>query len=355
VTDQFIVDQNVQHVDTFQTKWRAPSNIALIKYWGKHGLQLPQNPSLSFTLSECRTETMLKAERKERKEEVSFSVKYDGETKPAFEPKIAQFFNRIAQYCPWVDDYHFDIDTVNTFPHSSGIASSASSMAALSSTLMNMEAALTGQSIDKRKASFLARLGSGSACRSIEGKAVVWGQHESVEESDDLYGVSVEQKLHDEFIDYRDTILIVDKSEKSVSSSAGHQLMEGHAFAKQRFAQAHRNLDDLLDILSSGDLDGFVQMVEHEALTLHSMMMTSRPYYLLMKANTVAVIEEVFRFRESEKLPLCFTLDAGANVHLLYPKSIDKQVNELINSALVKYCQDGKYICDHMGNGASRL
>ena len=103
--------------------------------------------------------------------------------------------------------------------------------------------------------------------------------------------------------------------------------------------------------MASGDLDAFIAMVEREALTLHAMMMTSSPYYLLMKPNTLSIIESVWEFRRETGTPLCFTLDAGANVHLLYPRENKDKVLQFIKNELVAYCEKGQYICDQVGAG----
>ena len=131
--------------------------------------------------------------------------------------------------------------------------------------------------------------------------------------------------------------------------------MNGHPFAGRRFQQAHENLDRLRSIFESGDLDSFIKVVESEALTLHAMMMTGDPYFLLMKPNTLAIINEIFRFRQESGLHLCFTLDAGANVHLLYPETETEQVQEFIENELKQYCQNGQYINDRVGKGAKKL
>ncbi|AZQ43597.1 diphosphomevalonate/mevalonate 3,5-bisphosphate decarboxylase family protein [Nonlabens ponticola] len=352
MAQQFHLTADIQLADKLKTKWQAPSNIALVKYWGKHGMQLPANPSISFTLNNCHTETSIKATLADQH---GFHISYEGEPKPSFEPKIAEFFERITPYCPWIKNYKFEIDTLNTFPHSSGIASSASSMAAMASCLMDFEQQLTGGKHDKAKASFLARLGSGSACRSLDGQLVVWGEHEQTPDSSNLYGVNVENLLHENFENYRDTILLVDKGEKTVSSTVGHELMNGHAFAKARFHQAHDNLTSIKKALKDGDYDSFIKITESEALTLHSMMMTSHPYFILMKPNTLSIIEEIWAYRKETGVPVCFTLDAGANVHMLYPDEYADQVDELIKSKLASYCQKEHYICDQLGHGASRL
>ncbi|MBV5262389.1 diphosphomevalonate decarboxylase, partial [Synechococcus moorigangaii CMS01] len=102
--------------------WRSPSNIALIKYWGKTGVQIPANPSISFTLSESHTDTFLYLEEKSSKDEFSIEVLLDGRPEHAFVPKIKEFFGRIQKDLPFLKEYHFRIETHNSFPHSSGIA-----------------------------------------------------------------------------------------------------------------------------------------------------------------------------------------------------------------------------------------
>ncbi len=362
MTEQdFILKSYNSNIESGSVKWSSPSNIALVKYWGKKEHQIPENPSISFTLSDCKTTTEVTYTKKENKD-FSFDIYFEGEQNEAFKPKIQTFFERIETYMPFLKDYHFKIETSNTFPHSSGIASSASGMSAIALCLMSIEkelSAIQNESEESHnyfnnKASFLARLGSGSACRSIEGELVVWGKNESTESSD-LYGVKFEGDVHPNFHEYQDAILLVDKGEKQVSSTVGHQLMFGHPFAKERFSQAHHNLAKLKVILASGDLKAFVKIVESEALTLHAMMMTSMPYFILMKPNTLEIINKIWEYRAENDSNICFTLDAGANVHVLFPKAEKDQVYEFIKSELVAYCQNGHYICDSVGKGAKRL
>ena len=338
--------------------WSSPSNIALVKYWGKKKDQIPENPSISFTLDNCKTTTKLSFSKKDNQNEFSFDVFLDDEKKDDFKPKIETFFKRIEAYLPFLKDYHFKIETSNTFPHSSGIASSASGMRALALCLMSVEMELSEAISDTlfiQKASFLARLGSGSACRSLEGDLVVWGNHAEIDGSSDLYGVKYPFEVHQNFKNYNDTILLVDKGEKQVSSTVGHNLMHGHPFAAQRFDQAVENLSNLKSILKMGDLYAFIALVESEALTLHAMMMTSMPYFILMKPNTMEIINKIWAFREATNSKVCFTLDAGANVHVLYPENETEEVQGFIKTELAIYCQKGEYINDKVGFGAKLI
>jgi diphosphomevalonate decarboxylase len=352
--NDFIPAAYTHSVENGSFTWSAPSNIALVKYWGKKPHQIPANPSISFTLDHCKTITSLTYDRK-HKSGFSFHLLFEGQPKEDFKPKIQKFMERVEAYLPFLHDYHFTIDTRNTFPHSSGIASSASGMAALAMNLMSLERQLNPQMSNDyfwEKASFLARLGSGSACRSIKGKVVVWGNHAEIKGSSDQFGVEFPEKIHENFNNYQDTILLVDKGEKQVSSTVGHDLMHNHPFAERRFAQAHDNLSEIKSVLQNGNLEEFVKIVESEALTLHAMMMTSMPYFILMKPNTLEIINKIWKFRNETNIPVCFTLDAGANVHVLYPENDSVKVLEFIKAELVGYCQNNQYICDSVGNGA---
>lgn len=339
--------------------WQSPSNIALVKYWGKHGEQLPLNPSISFTLDASKTITELKFQLKEDPSNIfDFEVYFDGNKSEDFRSKIEIFFDRAEIYLPFLKKYRFEIHTSNTFPHSSGIASSASGMSALALCLTSIEKQLLSDSTDKdfiEKASFIARLGSGSACRSIEGDLIVWGKHSNIEGSSDLFGIKYPYRVHKTFKNYQDTILLVDRSEKRVSSTVGHNLMNNHPFAKARFQQANDNISKLKNVFKTGDLKSFIAIVENEALTLHGLMMTSMPNFILMKPNTLKIISGIRKFRRETGSNLCFTLDAGANVHVLYPTIEKDAVLKFIKNELVAYCQDGQYICDRIGYGAKKM
>ena len=337
----------------------APSNIALIKYWGKKGIQIPQNSSLSFTLSNCKTKTSIKYQKKETlNNRFDIIFLFEGASKPSFEPKIKTFLERIYPHCTFLKDYSFIIDSSNTFPHSSGIASSASGMSALARCFVEIELELGAKlSAEKiiEKSSFLARLGSGSACRSLEGPITIWGEHSHIKNSSNYYAVPLIEKTHEIFDNFQDTVLLIDKGEKQVSSTIGHNLMHNHPFAIERFKQANNNLTKLKASLINGDIDKFIEITESEALSLHAMMMTSLPYFILMKPNTLEVINLIWEYRKQTKIPVCFTLDAGANVHVLYPNKYKKEVLVFIKEKLANKCQNAQYICDETGTGAKKM
>ena len=190
--------------DSFESAWRAPSNIAIVKYWGKCGVQLPCNPNFSFTLKHCQTHTKVRFTRRER-EQKGAELWFEGREAPRFLPKVELFLERASRLHPWVNHLHLSIETKNSFPHSAGLASSASSMAALSLCLMHFQREFfggTGSEADFfREASRLARLGSGSACRSMFAPAALW-------ETEREYASPFED-LHSTFGHLGDAILIV--------------------------------------------------------------------------------------------------------------------------------------------------
>lgn len=352
IVEQFIPDFSID-LKAGDSTWKSPSNIALVKYWGKKGDQLPANPSVSFTLSEATTQTNVKWTPKSGAD-AKKTFLFEGEENPKFGEKTFRFFEKIKPYAPWLDELDLIIDTNNTFPHSSGIASSASGMSAMALNVMSMEKQLNPNLTEDyfyQKASFLARIGSGSACRSVYGGLVEWGQTPSIQSASDMFGIPYPNPVDAVFQDYQDTILLVDVGQKKVSSTVGHGLLQGHPFGESRYQVAHQNLDNLASIFQSGDLEGFIKIVESEALMLHALMMSSQPYFILMKPNTLAIIEKIWAYREETKIPVCFTLDAGANVHMLYPAAFKQNVLEFVNAELVGYCQKKKYLCDSVGSG----
>ena len=338
-------------------KWTAPSNIAIVKYWGKLENQIPQNPSISLTLNESITTTSLSLKPKSNTNS-NLKFEFEGETNKAFEDKTRAFFKKIDKYFPFILNHDIEIKSKNNFPHSSGIASSASSMAALSACLVDFEKMNNSEMSDDffyKKVSFISRIGSGSASRSICGPVVIWGESEAYENSNDLYAVNISNQTHEIFKDFNDTILIIDPGQKKISSTEGHKLMNKNPFSNQRYDIARKNVIDLKNILKSGDLDGFISIAESEALMIHSLMLTSNPSYILMKPNTLKVISKITEYRSESKLPICFTLDAGSNVHLLYPNNIKDKISDFINNELIKYCSSNKYIEDQVGSGPEKI
>ncbi len=334
--------------------WQSPSNIALVKYWGKKGMQLPVNPSLSMTLSEACTITTVTASPREGEGAVNLDFYFEGKSEPAFGLRMEQFLNMISSYFPFLTQVNLKVETRNTFPHSAGIASSASAFSALALCICSLEAKLCGIIVTEHefrsKASYIARLGSGSACRSLYSGFALWGITKSFPGSSDLLAIET-LDIHPDFYTLRDAILLVNDKEKKVSSSEGHNRMNGHHFAKARIQQANQNIDKLLIAMKAGDRKTFIQIVENEAMTLHALMMTSENGFILMHPQTIEIINRVQEWRAQTGIDVCFTLDAGPNVHLLFFEKDFEQIKKLIVEDLSNKIKQDGVIYDSCGNG----
>lgn len=337
--------------------WQSPANIALIKYWGKHGMQLPNNASLSMTLAKALTTTKLTYQTSGEGLQVNYF--FEGVRHSVFESKVLHFLEKIINEFPFLYGYKLDFNSSNSFPHSAGIASSASSMSALALCLVSMEIEVTGKQYSKdnffQRASQIARLGSGSASRSVYGHWVTWGAIQNIGETSNRYAQPLSLPVDEKFQLMGDAVLLVSSSEKKVSSSMGHHLMNVHPFASSRYQQAANNLDALLDSMQVGDFESFASIVECEALTLHSLLMTSSPEGLLLQPASLSIIEAVRQFRADTGTEVCFTIDAGPNIHLLYPISEKKKVVNFIHNELLKFCEEEKWIDDETGKGPKQM
>lgn len=337
--------------------WSAPANIALVKYWGKKEGQLPENTSISMTLNESRTVTEVEMKTKTLKKG-QWQYKYAGKEHPEFENKLKVFFDRAKPHLPFLDEVFLSIDSENNFPHSSGISSSASFMASLALSLCDLEAQYTnvirGDDEHYQKVSFIARLGSGSASRSVYGGYTVWGKC-GIEHSSDEYAVPVDSLVHPKFKNFRDAVLIISSEQKSLSSSKGHELMKDNPFAEARYQMAEENLESIIFALKTGDLDLFIEIVEQEALTLHGLIMSSGGGSILMNPQTIEAINQIRKYRRKTGSKCCFTLDAGPNIHLLYPNSEKSEITKFIQKNLVPICENEQWINDWIGKGPFKI
>ena len=148
-----------QTVLTNKITWRSPSNIAIVKYWGKHGEQLPANPSISLTLSNAFTETSVEY----RDGDGSIEFYFDGVKNDAFGTRVKSVIQRLATDMPELRGLNMRISSSNSFPHSAGIASSASAMSALALCMSSVTAELSGNvgpMTDISRVSHFARLGA---------------------------------------------------------------------------------------------------------------------------------------------------------------------------------------------------
>lgn len=286
-----------------KTKAYAPANIAFIKYWGKtnEALRLPANASISMNLSNCYTET--EVEFKEDLNEDTVLIdgrKLTGEEKE----RTVKHLDRIRKIAKL--KLKARVESKNNFPKKAGIASSASGFAALS--LAASKAA--GLNLSEKELSILARLGSGSACRSVPDGIVEWKKGENSRSS---YAVSL---YPSDYWDLRDIVVVVGEKEKKIGSTEGHSLAESSPFYKERIKGMAEKITNIKKALKKKDFVVFGEIVEREALNMHAVMMTSNPPLIYLSSKTFTVIDLVHQLKE-KGIGCYFTIDAGPNVHLL--------------------------------------
>lgn len=332
-------------------KVSSPSNIAFIKYWGKHGYQLPINPSISMTLRNCVS--VFEIAFVKRVDDPIAEFTFESKKNLTFKKRLNEFLNNIKDSLPILVNFSLNIKCMNTFPHSSGIASSASAMSAIVYGLLRFN---SDSELDEKQlqlASNLARLGSGSACRSMFSGVVHWGLS-SLKDSSDEYAKSLDG-INPIFRTLRDSVLIIDNAKKKFSSTYGHSLMMNHPFKNARVKQANDNYDELIVALRSGDTKTFGRIIENEALSLHGLMMTSNPAMILLHPNSLRAIDLVHKFREESGADLYFTIDAGANIHLIYFEKDSLDITKFIQNSLSSLCMDNQVIHDEYGSGPKTL
>ncbi|WP_212113186.1 diphosphomevalonate/mevalonate 3,5-bisphosphate decarboxylase family protein [Candidatus Shikimatogenerans silvanidophilus] len=321
-------------------------NIALIKYWGKNYRQTPSNPSISFRLKKCYSKTKLfYKKRKNYKEEISIKVFEKGiEKNNNLYYTIKSFINDILPYCNYLNKFDLFFYIKTNFPYGVGLAYSSSLISSICLCIIKLEYNIKGINYKKsnfflKKVSLLSRIGSGSACRSIYPGFVIWGKKKNIKNSSNYYAIPYNKKIHNIYKKLQNTILIIDNKKKIISSSEGHILMKKNPYSKTKFLLSNKNLDNLFKFLENGDFKNFGNIIEYEALNLHAMMMCSIPYYMLIKPNTLEIIYKIWNFRKKNNILIYFTLDAGPNIHVIYPYSEKKKILLFIKNELIIFCK----------------
>jgi diphosphomevalonate decarboxylase len=345
----------VEQKDKYRSEWECPSNIALVNYWGKISPQLPLNPSVSFSLKNAKTKTSVEITRSSSQK---FEFFFEGKPS-AFSERIQKYIEKLATNEKWLNEFSFRIESNNTFPHSAGIASSASAFGALALCLADLKKQVTNEKAVSqnflKKASEWARLGSGSACRSVYPQFAVWGKFNKMPGTSNNHAVPFSENIHPDYFTLLDAILLVDSAKKKVSSSAGHQLMNNHPFREARIKQANNHTHEILEAMKSGDHEHFFKIAEKEALSLHSMMMNSEPSFLLLHPNSLAIIKKIQDFRRQTNRQIGFTIDAGPNIHLLYFEKDKKRVHRFIKNELLELTENKSWLDDQIGDGPKKL
>lgn len=294
----------------------ARANIAFVKYWGRADdrLNLPLNDSISLTLDKLRTTTTVEFSPALRADELTLNGQRADDKATA---RASRHLDRVRALAKSNDRAR--VVSVNEFTTAGGLASSASGFAALSVA----GAAALGLRLTPVELSRVARLGSGSACRSLFGGYVKWRAG-----TDDA--TSVAEPLHAaDWWDLRDVVVTVEAREKKVGSSDGHSLASSSPLMPARIASMPETLARVERALATRDLALLGETIEREALNMHAVMMTSTPSLLYWTPETVRVLHAARAWREAG-LPAYVTLDAGPNPHVITEaRHVPRLVREL--------------------------
>lgn len=297
----------------------ASPNIALIKYWGNtdHDLRLPVSPSISFNLAELNTRTTVTWDSALDHDEVTLNGK------TAVGPSYDRVVTHLNHVRRMADHAGFArVISANNFPTGTGIASSASGFAALS--LAASEA--LGMNLDERALSALARLGSGSASRSIPGGFVAWYAADSHEGS---YAESFAPSDHWALVDL---IAVISQEHKKTGSTSGHALADTSPLQDARIATAQARFDTCKSAVLARDFASLATVVELDNNVMHGVMMTSSPPLLYWEPETLRIMKAIHEWREQDGLEACYTIDAGPNVHCICTAASADQVESKLRA-----------------------
>lgn len=305
-------------MSAFTATATAHPNIAFIKYWGNRdeNLRIPANGSISMNLAGLVTRTS-----------VTFSPSLIADAlilngKPADQPalrRVSRFLDFIRSLAK--TDWSAEVVSENNFPTGTGIASSAAAFAALS---LAATAAL-GLNLSEQELSRIARLGSGSACRSVPGGFVEWQAGTCHEDS---FAFSIAPVAHWDLVD---CIAIVSAGHKSTGSTEGHSLANTSPLQLARIADTPRRLEKVRRAILERDFATFAEVVEQDSTLMHAVMMTSTPPLFYWQPVSLEVMQNVSQWR-AEGIPCCYTLDAGPNVHVITRSSTAPEVTSRLNA-----------------------
>jgi diphosphomevalonate decarboxylase len=290
----------------------APSNIAFIKYWGKADDQFrtPLNPSISMNLSGAQTKTTVEFLDTYKTD----SIEFIGEE--ILEKEVVRITSHLDRIRSLAGSFQYaKIVTKNSFPKGAGVASSASGFAAL--TVAAVEA--IGLHLSEKEITELARIGSGSACRSIPDGFVFW---------ENTYAYSLYS--HD-YWDLCDIVVIVDSQMKKVSTTSGMESVRTSPYLASRLAAVKGRIDCMKRAFESKNFQALGLIIEEDCLDMHHVMQTQTPRLDYRNSVTNELVKNIVSWRK-EGLPVYFTIDAGPNVHCICESKNKDQVVEKVKN-----------------------
>lgn len=283
---------------------RAHSNIAFVKYWGNRdqGLRLPANSSISMNLADLHTTTTVEWNKELRADKLTINGAIANENA---RKRVENHLDALR--ARFETDRFARVDSRNNFPMGAGIASSASAFAALTTAAC----AAIGADVSERELSILSRLGSGSAARSIPPGFVEWQAGDSHETS---FAASLAPADHWKLVDL---IAIVSREHKRIGSSAGHETAASSIYQPARVATAEERIASVKTAILRRDFERLADAVEEDSNLMHAVMMTSKAPLFYWAPLSLAIMEGVRHWRKNDNLMVCYTLDAGPNVHCI--------------------------------------
>ena len=299
----------------------AHPNIAFIKYWGNRdeALRLPANGSISMNLDILDTRITLEfLEISNALPDDTLTINGKMITGAALQ-RVSALLDLVRQMAGI--NARAEVTSESNFPTGAGIASSAAAFAALA--LAATKAA--GLDLSEAELSRLARRGSGSACRSIPGGFV----ERQVGTGDaDSYAITIAPPEH---WDLADCIAVLSSEHKPTGSTEGHALAGTSPLQAARVADAPRRLEICRNAIRQRDFAAFADIVELDSNMMHAVMMTSHPQLFYWQAGTLTVMQAVHEAR-AKGLPVCYTIDAGPNVHVITQGTEAHRVAELLHN-----------------------
>ncbi len=292
----------------------APANIALCKYWGKRDsqLNLPINDSLSISLDQKGTTTTLEPIDGDT-DDIEFNQKRIAIKSSTYQ-KIVQHLDLFRHV---FGAQAFRVTTHNTIATSAGLASSASGFAALTQALVGSYQL----SLPDKTRSILARLGSGSACRSINTGFMWWHKGSRLDGLD-----SFATPITTQWPELRVGILTLHSTEKTMSSRAGMEhTMNSSILYQQWPQQAHHQLAVIREAILNKDIVALGATSEHNALSLHATMLSAWPPLCYWTPETLSTIQAIWQARQ-KGVQVYFTIDAGPNLKLLFESSEESTI-----------------------------
>jgi len=296
----------------------AHPNIAFIKYWGNrdNALRLPVNGSISMNLDGLFTRTTVSFTPSKTDSLTINSAEITGKGLD----RVSSILDLVREKAGIND--RAEVTSENNFPAGAGIASSAAAFAALA-VAASKSARLD---LSELELSVLARRGSGSASRSIPAGFVEWKMGEA---ESDSYAYSIAPADH---WNLADCVAIVNAAHKKTGSTEGHAIAGTSPLQNARVADAPRRIDLCRRAILNKDFEAFANIIEHDSDMMHSVMMTSNPPLMYWQAATLEVFHQVREWRASG-LPVGYTVDAGANVHVIclgeYKMEAEKRLREI--------------------------